>query len=320
MIEEVTGVIEIKIRKRGGHPNVRKSKVADNGEDNSDEGEEFKTEQEFLDIVRADQKSRVRKNGFVVKQVNSAGEYLTSSSTTSKSIESSMKNQFSSQKNDGYGNIAHENILEQYISDKLGLESDRNEKEEKVSENDEDKLYRLPDDLKFASKLNGSEIEEQNLVLAPNAGIEEVALPIGFKMKNIAETESARRAIDDRKSQKRGSLLYTSAQSIFTLPTHHELLKISSSLGTSSAIPSRFQLQGHSNSNVHQNRENRDGNQGNTSSNSNSNAKGEGGEPPLQSNTNANANPVRQQQRGVPMSSDDRVMENFKKKQRSFRH
>jgi hypothetical protein len=124
---------EVILPKKSSRSNLRKRTLPN--EDNEDEDDNIVVNSsEFLSLVREEQKLRVKKNGIVVDTSGAANNLAHAADanvkskpkSSKKSIESTMKNQFSSQSTstDNYGSVSHDKILDEYIADKLGLKDD----------------------------------------------------------------------------------------------------------------------------------------------------------------------------------------------------
>lgn len=115
--------------------------------------------------------------------------------------QTSIGAHFSVQVDNGYGSagggIHHENLMNQYIDQKLGLSSSSSIKEEKEKPAyliEEEKLYKVPDYIKVTSqqsivKDQVSEDSEHGIKASWSTGIAEVSLSVNYKLKNIEETE-----------------------------------------------------------------------------------------------------------------------------------
>lgn len=111
---------------------------------------------------------------------------------------SSFDSQFSVQIDNGYstaGSFNHENLMQQYIENKIGSTKNAPKTVEKSAlAVEEERLYRVPDYIKVTSEqsivpeVQGDE-DLNGIKAAWSTGIAEVALPVSFKLKNIEETE-----------------------------------------------------------------------------------------------------------------------------------
>ena len=110
-------------------------------------------------------------------------------------------------------NAAHEKIMEQYIADQMGSKDSNSSSSsgtQKPVLTADDELYRLPDEYKYvipseSTKDGGpprSGIDDESAMVNMSVGIAEVALPIQFKLKNIEDTEAARRSLEDKRSAR----------------------------------------------------------------------------------------------------------------------
>jgi len=119
------------IPKKSSRSNLRKRTLPNDDYEEEDDNIVVNSS-EFLSMVREEQKLRVKKNGIVVDTSAAANiahaadaNNKNKSKSSKKSIESTMKNQFSSQSStDNYGSVSHDKILDEYIADKLGLKND----------------------------------------------------------------------------------------------------------------------------------------------------------------------------------------------------
>jgi hypothetical protein len=120
------------IPKKSSRSNLRKRALPNDDCEEEDDSIVVNSS-EFLSMVREEQKLRVKKNGIVVDTSAAAANIANAadanvknkSKLSKKSIESTMKNQFSSQSStDNYGSVSHDKILDEYIADKLGLKND----------------------------------------------------------------------------------------------------------------------------------------------------------------------------------------------------
>ena len=114
-------------------------------------------------------------------------------------------------------NAAHEKIMEQYIAEQMGAKDSSSSSSsssssgiQKPTFTAEDELYRLPDEFKYVVPLQvGKEggpprsgVDDESAMVNMSVGIAEVALPIQFKLKNIEDTEMARRSLEDKRSAR----------------------------------------------------------------------------------------------------------------------
>eukprot|EP01041_Mallomonas_annulata_P009261 gene9261-19222_t len=125
-------------------------------------------------------------------------------------IGNSMGTQFAVQSQGKYeGPAAHETIMNQYVEEKLNDLLGTVKEIEVKPLTEEEKLYRIPDEIKALegkskSALPGYSSKEQDGTMTTwSTGLAEVQLPIDFKLKNIQDTEAARKRQEDERSKKK---------------------------------------------------------------------------------------------------------------------
>ncbi|CAN0004543.1 unnamed protein product, partial [Ectocarpus sp. 13 AM-2016] len=126
---------------------------------------------------------------------------------------------------DSAGSVPHEQLMEQYVKDKMGGEEGGDAKEEEDggggSNNmlsEEDRLYTIPEDFKkkveeakveFDTGANrGNEMDGEvgsGAQIAWNTGLAEIALPIEFKLKNMEDTLAARDKMESVRAARRNA-------------------------------------------------------------------------------------------------------------------
>mmetsp|Transcript_7618 Transcript_7618/g.7849 ORF Transcript_7618/g.7849 Transcript_7618/m.7849 type:complete len:308 (+) Transcript_7618:105-1028(+) len=203
-------------RKRTLKGNVRSKKGS---EDNSEDKNNSNLDDDHADVksimeLKLEQSFRKRRIGIDTEGLNGKDSGKSSSGRAkTEDIKDMMGSQFASQAVDlSAGPVAHEKIMEAYVSEKLGdiIGKPQEEKAEAPRTHD-DELYRIPDDIKAlegrdhnSSETRGERERDGDIGVTGSTGLDEVALPIEFKLRNIEETEAARmRLIDDKKQRKR---------------------------------------------------------------------------------------------------------------------
>jgi len=203
------------------------------GAEEEEEGEEEVKRGDLLDL-RLEQEMRRRKTGVEIDAKTAAGGKASGSTTATLSSSSGgqklslqqFKAQTQSDIGSGGGGMAHEKIMESYVQEALGLnrnvDEDGSDKDKTMSA--EERLYRVPAEIRalegISSSSSGSSSSssggssskssgigaggDDDSDLGIFAGIAEVALPIEFKLKNIEDTEAARRALEEKQRNKRG--------------------------------------------------------------------------------------------------------------------
>ncbi|CAM9593459.1 unnamed protein product, partial [Ectocarpus fasciculatus] len=126
---------------------------------------------------------------------------------------------------DSAGSVPHEQLMEQYVKDKMGGEEGGDAKEEEDGGaggnnmlSEEDRLYTIPEDFKkkveeakveFDTGANrGDEMDGEvgsGAQIAWNTGLAEIALPIEFKLKNMEDTLAARDKMESVRAARRNA-------------------------------------------------------------------------------------------------------------------
>ncbi|CAN0167003.1 unnamed protein product, partial [Ectocarpus sp. 4 AP-2014] len=126
---------------------------------------------------------------------------------------------------DSAGSVPHEQLMEQYVKDKMGGEEGGDAKEEEDGGegstnmlSEEDRLYTIPEDFKkkveeakveFDTGANrGNEMDGEvgsGAQIAWNTGLAEIALPIEFKLKNMEDTLAARDKMESVRAARRNA-------------------------------------------------------------------------------------------------------------------
>lgn len=161
---------------------------------------EIKAEQIFRKrrLVMENMEGMSNKAGYLSAVIGNGGP-------GNEDIGYTMGSQFATQgTGSSSGPVTHEKIMEEYVSNKIQLLTGESKVKEIKPLTDEDRLYIVPDDIraldgKGGQERNADKEENSGSMLAWNTGIAEVALPIEFKMRNIEETEKAKKALEEAK-------------------------------------------------------------------------------------------------------------------------
>ena len=174
-------------------------------------------------------------------------EGASSSSSSSSSSTMLGNTQFESRIDTGLSGanpIAHEKIMEQYIKEKMGVNdesSSSNSDTGKPVPTADDELYRLPDDIRRAGQIPNAApvgepkqgVDDESAMVSMSISIAEVALPIGFKLQNIEETEHARQKLEAKYHRGVGNTVL--ATSRFWNPAVHRPKKAYDNVNNSSS-------------------------------------------------------------------------------------
>ena len=214
--------------KKRSVPSVRQNSRPKHDEDDEDEDDE-PSKLSVMQDIKLGQKMRQKKLGAEFTsdgpvtgtgtENKSKSKEKTEVAASSSSIVSLGNTQFESRIDTGMTgvpaqNVAHEKIMEQYIAEQMGSKvnssSSRSSGVQKPMLTAEDELYRLPDEYKYVIPLQSgkegeaprSGVDDESAMVNMSVGIAEVALPIQFKLKNIEDTEMARRSLEDKRSAR----------------------------------------------------------------------------------------------------------------------
>lgn len=179
-------------KKRPINQNLRKS----DDNDSSSDSDSNETTVDFGAIadLKMEQNARKKVRGVISSNLQiDEKSRIDLKSNPKRSIESMIGSQFSSHIDNGLSATKHEQLMEKYVQEKLGVvHSSSTTKADKA----EDSIYRIPDNLRVSEKDTTADSSD-NTLLAAGAGIAEIALPISFKLANIEATESARRKLKE---------------------------------------------------------------------------------------------------------------------------
>jgi len=189
-------------KKRAPKGNVRCKK--DFQEEDREE-ENFK--KDTIAELKIEQSFRKRQRGIGIDAdgSNKKGTFpISSNQQKNAEIGVMMGNQFAQAKtNISDGPIAHENIMNTFISERLGdLIGTSKTEIETVTITEEDKLYRIPEEIKALegkSENKADNYGKDEVIGVGSSGLAEVALPIEFKLKNIEETEKAKKRLMEQR-------------------------------------------------------------------------------------------------------------------------
>lgn len=225
-------------KRNGGAPIAARKRVEENDDDDVEDAEQSSSLLNTVHDIKLGQKLRQKKLGAEFTSDGPAtgtGTDNKSKPALNKKVASSSSTmlgntQFESRVDTGLSGanpIAHEKIMEQYIKDKMGVSdesssSSTSDKGKAVLTAD-DELYRLPDEIRMAGQVPTAAmadapklgVDDESAMTSMSISIAEVALPIGFKLRNMEETEQARQKLENNKAGK----YYRDAANVDAIPT-----------------------------------------------------------------------------------------------------
>ncbi|KAK9914818.1 hypothetical protein WJX75_000921 [Coccomyxa subellipsoidea] len=171
--------------------NIRKRKTLEDQDEGSDGGDEEESLRKVLEDTRLLQKQRERRAGLdaaaaLTAQVQQAGAMSALREGQSDLMEAYVKEE---SKDDLEMDPEMEKYIEAQLAKRLGRQKPSEiEDVGDAARTDEDDLYSIPENLR-------AQKSKQQDVSSWMTGIQEVALPMDFKLRNIEETEAAKKLL-----------------------------------------------------------------------------------------------------------------------------